>query len=126
MVEVDPIIRGLTRLYRYRRLLQLAAPLPILSESKRLLREVKEALGTRWPEVERLYPEYRKTQDKENKADLRWEKRCHSCVYWKGPPWEWQDQDLDIQELQWCERFKLMETSRPEECPDYSEKGDLN
>lgn len=102
------------------------APLPILVEGKRLLKAAKDALGTRWSEVEQLYPEYREKQDRENKIDLQWGNRCCSCMYWKGDPSEWQSEDLDIQEIQWCERFKLDQTSRPEECPDYSEKGDLN
>ena len=126
MIEVDPITRGLTRLYRYRRLLSLLAPLPILGDAKRLLKSAKDALGPRWEEVERRYPEYAKRRDEESEAEFDWEKRCHSCVHWKGPPWEWQDDDLDIQEIRWCERFKFDETSRPEECPDFSEKGDLN
>lgn len=126
MVEVDPVARGLHRLYRYRRLLQLIAPLPVLAQSKKLLMDSKKALGARWPEVVRLYPEYAVEQNKANTIDLRWEARCHGCIFWKGPPWEWQDEDLDIQKVQWCERFKLDQTSRPEECPDFSEKGDLN
>jgi hypothetical protein len=125
-MEVDPITRGLTRLYRYRRLIRLNAPLPILATSKGQLAETKEALGSRWSEVEARYPEYEKHQDAENTADLEWEKRCHNCAHWKGPPWEWQDEDLDIQEVRWCEQFKFDETSRPEECPGFSEKGDLN
>ena len=103
-------------------MLELNAPLPILAPAKEKMIATREALGSDWSVVEAAYHEYAEGRKEDDGLNRAWEKRCIGCVHWKGPPWEWQDDSLDIQEVKWCEQYKLDEIHRPDECPDFSEK----
>lgn len=122
-MDRDQIIRGIERLYRYRRGLSLNAPLPILARFKEQLVASKEELGDRWSIVELNFSKYAEQRMADDLENLQWDNRCLGCTHWKGYPWEWQDEDLDIQELQWCERFRIDKISRKAPCPEFSEKG---
>ena len=122
-MDRDQIIRGIERLYRYRRGLSLNAPLPILARFKEQLVASKKELGDDWSIVELNYPKYAKQRLDEDEGNQKWDQKCLGCAHWKGYPWEWQDEDLDIQELQWCERFRIDEISRQAPCSGFSEKG---
>ena len=123
-MDREQIIRGLERLYRYRRGLSLNAPLVILGPWKDQLKAIKEELGDQWPTVELNYSRFVEHREADDGMSRSWDKKCLGCVHWKGFPWEWQDEDLDIQELQWCERYRIDEISRKAPCPEFSEKGE--
>ena len=122
-IVVDPVVRALARLRRYRKFVSLNAPLPILSREKKLLDDSKRELGDQWHLVEEQYERFKEVRDAEIAEDQAWEDRCWSCTHWIGPFWEREEPEaLDNETAMWCDRYRVEDMTKPEPCPDFGEK----
>jgi hypothetical protein len=105
---------ALKRLYNYRKLRDLDAPLVVIERSSQLLDKSRDALGARFDGISAaLFVEFKVIEDAAFKAEQDWEAKCQTCSSWNGG---YNNQSED----QWCLRHSCETRTIPRECPDYT------
>lgn len=101
---------ALRRLYHVRRLEELSAPQVVRSRAEEMLAEAKERVGDRMEVVERLYPLFAETEERDMNERYDWEMRCRGCKRWVS------EDKKDLETHVWCQLFTYETRPYPEEC----------
>lgn len=113
-----PVRRALERLHRLKRLEELNAPKPFISDASGILdKSILELPPNTWDHVQKIYPEYRAWEEQATKVADAWENRCRNCIYMI-------DQDFnDSDDLEsWCKKYTVSARTMPKPCPDFADE----